>query len=436
MRTSDNLSSETIRWFRDAAPYINEHRGCCFVVYFSGQLVESAQFDRLIHDLGLMHALGIKLILINGARPQIAQRIAKEGIAPSYSHGLRVTDAQTIDFVLEAVGRLRVMIESKLSLSLANTPMSGSRLRVASGNYITARPMGILDGIDFQHTGQVRRIDTQALCQLLDLEHCILLSPLGYSPTGEVFNLSSEEVATQTAIALQADKLLLLSDTPVQPQLPPQVDHHRASKLITEGTLPTELSVHLQNSITAIKQGVKRCHIIDSQLDGGILQELFTRDGIGTLVSNDEYEGLRQATIDDVAGILQLIQPMENNGTLVRRSREQLELEIEHFWVIERDGKIIACAALYPFSDEKMAEIACIAVDRAYRRQGRGDTLLKFLEQQARSQGLKRLFVLSTQTLHWFREHGYEPGALKQLPVARASLYNFQRQSKIFIKTL
>lgn len=432
-----NLSHDTaIHWFRDAAPYINEHRGCVFVVYFSGQTVESPWFDRLIHDLGLMHALGIKLVLINGARPQIAARIQNAGMEEAFFQGLRVTDSAAMEYVLEAVGRLRVKIESKLSLSLANTPMSGSKLRVASGNFITARPLGVIDGVDFQHTGAIRRVDTEAIRQLLQLNHAILLSPLGYSPTGEVFNLSSEETAARVAVALQADKLILLSDISTTEHLPTQIETDQIEPLLQRDDLPPELRIHLQNSTKAIAQGVGRCHIIDATIDGGMLQELFSRDGIGTLISANEYEGLRQATIDDVAGIIELISPLEASGALVRRSREQLELEIAHFSVIERDGKIIACAALYPFVDEFMGEIACVAVSEDYAGEGRGESILNYLERQAAQQGLKHLFVLSTQTLHWFRERGYQPGDLSQLPVARASLYNFQRQSKIFIKDL
>lgn len=434
---SKHLSHDTaIHWFRDAAPYINEHRGCVFVVYFSGQTVASAHFDRLIHDLGLMHALGIKLVLINGARPQIASRIQTAGLEEAFSKGLRITDGTAMEYVLEAVGRLRVKIESKLSLSLANTPMSGSKLRVASGNFITARPLGVIDGVDFHHTGTMRRIDTDAIRQLLELNHAILLSPLGYSPTGEVFNLSSEDTAARVATALNADKLILLSDVSTMDHLPGQIETDQIEPLLANASIPSELRTHLKNSANAIGKGVGRCHIIEAQIDGGMLQELFSRDGIGTLVSANEYEGLREASIDDVAGIIELISPLEASGALVRRSREQLELEINQFSVIERDGKIIACAALYPFVEESMGEIACVAVSADYSGEGRGDSILNYLERQAAQQGLNHLFVLSTQTLHWFRERGYNPGDLSQLPVTRASLYNFQRQSKIFYKAL
>ena len=425
-----------VRWFRDAAPYINQHRSKTFVVYFSGETIAGNGFDNLIHDLAILHALGIRVVLVYGARPQIDSRTALENITPQYANGLRITETASLDAVIEAVGRLRVLIEARLSLSLANTPMSGSRIRVCSGNFITARPLGIRDGIDFQHTGAVRKVQTDAIEQQLANGQCVLLSALGYSPTGEVFNMSAEEVATKTAIALQAGKLILLHNEPLPDDLPAQLTPGQIESLLARGNLTTLLTTHLHNAREAIEQGVQRSHIIDSTLDGSLLLELFTRDGAGTLVSAEEYEGLRQATIDDVGGILELISPLEEQGLLVRRSREQLELEIGYFTVIERDGKIIACAALYPYAEEQAAEVACVAVHPDYRQDRRGEKLIEYLEKQARLQHLKYLFVLSTQTMHWFMEQGYQPASLDKLPLERAALYNYQRQSKIFIKPL
>ncbi len=425
-----------IPWFRNAAPYVHQHRGKTCVVFFSGAAVAGAAFDPLVHDLGLLHALGIRLVLVHGARPQIEQRLALEGIRPRYAQGLRVTDAAAMERVIEAVGRVRVTIEARLTLSLANTPMSGSRIRVSSGNFLWARPLGVRDGVDFQHTGEVRKVDVPALRRQLDLGQCVLLSPLGYSPTGEVFNLSGEEVAAHTAAALQADKLILLNDDDYREPLPPQLDLNGLAQWLERPDLPRGLRLHLSSARTALQAGVRRCHIVSSRIDGALLQELFTRDGVGTLVTSGGYEGLRAATIDDVGGILELIAPLEQAGVLVRRSREQLELEIDHFFVIERDGLIVACAALYPFPEERAGELACLAVHPDYRGAGRGDELLHHIEAHARRMGLERLFVLSTRTMHWFQERGYRPGRLEDLPVARARLYNWQRQSRIFVKNL
>ena len=429
-----NNDIETVNWFRNAAPYIHQHRNKTFVVYFSGAAVASSGFDHLIHDIALLHSLGIRLVLVHGARPQIEARLALEKIEAVYAQGLRVTDTAALGAVVEAAGRLRVVIEGKLSLSLANTPMSGSKLRVCSGNYITARPLGGRDGVDFQHTGMVRKLDVQAIRQQLDNEQCVLFSPLGYSPTGEIFNLSGEEVATRSAIALQADKLILLHDES-HIELPSQLNLNEFDHC-PKNNLPPGMQVHLQCAKNAVQGGVTRCHIIDRYIDGGLLLELFSRDGSGTLISSGGYDGLRSARIQDVSGILELIAPLEAQGMLVRRSREQLELEIDLFSVIERDGLIIACAALFPFPEESMGELACLAVHPDYQGDGRGESMLKFIEETAISMGLEKLFVLSTHTMHWFQERGYQAGEIEQLPIQRAELYNYQRKSQIFLKSI
>ncbi len=434
------LPQTNINWFRDAAPYINQHRGKTFVVYFSGEAVNSDGFDALIHDLALLDTLGVRLVLVSGARPQIEERLALENIASQYADGLRITNEGSLNAVIEAVGRVRVLIEARLSLSLINTPMSGSEIKVCSGNFITARPIGVINGIDFSHTGKVRKVAADAINRQLETGQCVLLSPLGYSPTGEVFNLRAEEVATACASALAADKLIILSEHSSngssQRPLGSQLTTTQVSERLAQGIDDPELEMHLRNARDALGNGVQRCHIIDRSIDGGLLKELFTRDGAGTLISNDDYEGLRRATINDVAGILALIAPLEEKQALVRRSREQLELEIDYFTIIERDGVIIGCAALYPYPDDSVGELACLAIDPDYHGEGRGDLLLAETERQAREQGLKRLFVLSTQTMHWFIERGFKEGDLDALPIEKAKLYNYQRRAKVFIKPL
>lgn len=428
---------QTVNWFRDAAPYINQHRGRTFVVYFSGEAIASDSFEAIVHDLALLHALGVKLVLVAGARPQINDRLRLENISPEYADGLRITDEKSLTAVIDAVGRVRVAVEARLSLSLVNTPMSGSEIKVCSGNFISARPRGIINGIDFAHTGEVRKVAARAIQHQLDGGQFVLLSTLGYSPTGEVFNLSAEDVATATASALKADKLIFFTDDTGDWELPMQLSAPKLSALLNEQSLPdNDFAQHLRNAHQALEHGVNRCHIIDSKINGAILEELFSRDGAGLLISNDEYDDLRAATIDDVAGILNLLEPMEASQALVRRSREQLELEIDYFHVIERDGTIIGCAALYPYPEESTAELACLAVDSRYHGQNRGDQLLLQIEKEARKQGLDEIFVLSTQTMHWFRERGFVRSEIDDLPLKKASLYNYQRQSRIFTKQL
>lgn len=431
----------SLTWFRNAAPYINAHRGRVFVLAFGGEAVADATFPSLVHDIGMLHALGVRLVLVHGARPQVESRLKTRGAELRYVNGLRVTDGAALEAVKEAAGWLRVEIEALLSMGLANTPMSGARVRVSSGNYVIAKPLGVRGGVDYCHTGEVRRVDAEAIRRQLELGQVVLLSPLGYSPTGEVFNLTAEDVATAVAGALRADKLVFLTESgPLRDgrrRLIQQLKPDEASALADgERPIPDELRLHLKSAVSACRQQVGRVHLVDRRVDGALLLELYTRDGIGTLVTGEIYERLRRATIEDVGGVLELIKPLEQEGVLVRRSREQLELEIESFTVIERDGMIVGCAALFPFPDEAVAEVACMAVHADYRDGGRGDVLLSHLETQAWALGVRRLFVLTTHTAHWFRERGFVPGDLKALPLKRRELYNYQRNSRIFIKTL
>jgi amino-acid N-acetyltransferase len=442
------VTSEYVNWFRHSSPYINAHRGKTFVLMLGGEAIANANFANTVHDIALLNSLGVRLVLVHGARPQAEQRLQARGLETRLHHDLRVTTPDILECVIEAVGSLRTEIEARLSMGLANTPMHGARIRVCSGNFVTARPVGVLDGVDMGHTGELRRIDHEGIRKLLDLNQIVLLSNLGYSPTGEVFNLPMEEVATQTAIALKADKLILFGSRPgiqdSQGELRSELLASTAACLVQQYLTKlddpeqpyTEAACLLNAAATACQQGVPRCHLISYQDDGALLAELFTRDGQGTMVVSHSYEQVRPATIEDVGGILELITPLEEKGVLVRRSRERLEAEIERFTVVERDGAIIGCAALYPFPQEAIGELACVAIDPSYRGGQRGDMLLDAIEDQAAAQGLKRLFVLTTRTAHWFLERGFSAASLDELPSEKKALYNFQRNSKVFFKRL
>lgn len=428
-----------VNWLRHASPYINAHRDCTFVVMLPGEGVAHPNFANIVHDLVLLHSLGVRLVLVHGSRPQIEARLAARGLTPHYHRDLRITDGPTLECVIDAVGQLRIAIEARLSMDMAASPMQGARLRLASGNFVTARPIGVVDGVDYHHTGEVRRIDRKGIGRLLDERSIVLLSPLGYSPTGEIFNLACEDVATRAAIDLDADKLLLFgaedglldaSGRLVRELRPQQVPTHLAR---LGSNYQGEL---LDAAAQACRGGVRRSHIVSYATDGALLSELFTRTGNGTLVAQEQFESLREASIEDVGGLIELISPLEEQGILVRRSREVLEREIEQFSLVEREGLIIACAALYPIADSDCGELACLAVNPEYRHGGRGDELLARIEARARAQGIKTLFVLTTRTAHWFRERGFEPSSVERMPAARASLYNYQRNSKVFEKAL
>jgi len=434
-------SADFVDWFRSVAPYINAFRGRTFVVAFGGEVVADGKFVELTHDLNLLASLGVKLVLVHGARPQIEQHLSRNSIEDYYHHGIRRTDPEAMQCVKEAVGRVRVEIEALLSMGLPNSPMANADIRLAGGNFITAQPMGVINGIDLLHTGSVRKVDVAAIRDRLAFGEVVLLSPLGYSPTGEVFNLTLEEVATQTAIALDADKLIFLMDsdgvTDKKNELISELTIAQANTLLGgKNNLSEDASLFLPCAVRACEGGVTRTHLISRHINGAILHELFSDDGIGSMVVESTLNILRDANIEDVGGILQLLEPLEEEGILVRRGRELLEQEIGRFVVMEHDHRIIGCAALYPFPDEKSAELACLAVQPGYRKQGYGDALLKHISMEAKAQGLRKLFVLTTRTAHWFIERGFKESDVAKLPTQKKSLYNYQRRSKVFCKAL
>src|SRR5689334_7726179 len=430
-----------VHWIRAAAPYVHAFRGKTFVIAFGGEVVADDSFLGVVHDLNLLHSLGIKLIVAHGCRPQVEAILAAQNIESRYANGVRITDNDTMDCVLEAAGQVRARIEAMLSPGLANSPMAGARNRVSAGNYLTAKPMGVVDGVDMQLTGEVRRIDTEAIQQRLDDGDIVLISPLGYSPTGEIFNLTVEEVATQVAVRLNAHKLIFLMETDGvrngRRQLLSDLSTREAEALLKKpNKLAPDVRLFLPAAIRACDNGVKRAHLISRHHDGALLLELFTRDGVGTMLAATALAHVRSATIDDVGGIISIIEPLEENGVLVRRSRERLESEIERFIVAEYDNHIIGCAALYALPQERVGELAALAVHPDFRREGYGEALMNEIEQRARMLRLNALIVLTTKTAHWFLERGFRTAAIGDLPAQKQALYNYQRKSQVYVKNL
>ncbi|MFQ3219309.1 MAG: amino-acid N-acetyltransferase [Paraglaciecola sp.] len=427
--------NDSVKLFRNSAPYINAHRGKTFILVFGGEAVEDSNFANIIHDIALLNSLGVRLVLVHGARPQIDQRVALHNLVPRFEDGLRITDKQTLECVKDAAGSVRSQIEALLTMGLSNSPMHGSHIRVCSGNLVVAMPIGVREGIDFENTGLVRRIDVTGISDHLDDGSIVLLSPMGYSPTGEVFNLSHEDVATSAAKALNADKVIFFSEKEgiedESGRLLRNIQLNQLYPMLEQSHFADEKQT-LQAIISSLEFGISRCHCVSYQQDGALLQELFTRDGAGSLISQSYYEQLRIATIDDVGGILNLINPLEEQGILVKRSREILEREIEQFTLIERDGMTVACAALYPYIEDRCGELACVATHPDYRGKNRGERLLAAIKEQGCEQGLESIFVLTTVTSHWFQEQGFVLASLDDLPTKKKLLYNFQRNSKVF----
>lgn len=434
-----------VKGFRQSTPYVNAHRGKTMVIMLGGEAYADKNFSNIINDIALLHSLGVKIVLVHGARPQINQLLDKQDCHTPYHKNIRVTDEHALGLIMQASGQLQLSITASLSMSLNNTPMAGTQLNVMSGNFIIAQPLGIDDGTDYCHSGRIRRIDIEGLNRTLDQGSIVLLGPIASSVTGECFNLPSEEVATQVAIRLNADKLIgfcseqgiinehgnaiaelfpkdaqaILSE--LTDSLDPTQDH-------SSGTLR-----FLKGAVSACRAGVPRCHLISYKVDGALIQELFSFDGIGTQIVMASAEQVRQAQIDDIGGIFDLIRPLEEQGILVRRSREQLEQEIHRFTIIEKDGLIIGCAALYAYPQDHMAEMACVAIHPDYRDGNRGLLLLDYMKHQSKSRDIDQIFVLTTHSLHWFREQGFYEVGVESLPMEKQGLYNFQRKSKILV---
>jgi amino-acid N-acetyltransferase len=439
-----------VPWFRSVAPYIHKFRHQTFVVGLTGEAIAAGKLHSIAQDMAMIKAMGVRIVLVHGFRPQVNEQLAAKGHQAKYSHGIRITDPVALDCAQEAAGQLRYEIEAAFSQGLPNTPMAGSTVRVISGNFITARPVGIVDGVDFEHSGLVRKVDVAGIQRALDMDALVLLSPFGFSPTGEAFNLNMEEVATSVAIALTADKLLFLSEVPgirTDPEAPEGDDNPIDTELplaqarqllarVPPSQRPTDTAFYLQHCVKACQGGVERSHIIPFAVDGALLLEIYVHDGIGTMVVDEKLEELREATADDVGGILQLIEPFEKDGTLVKRDRTEIERDVANYTIIEHDGVIFGCAALYPYPEKRTAEMAAVTVSPQSQGTGDGEKLLKRIEQRARNLGLDSIFVLTTRTMHWFIKRGFVVVDPDWLPEARKRKYNWDRRSQVLVKKL
>ncbi len=436
-----------VPWFRSVAPYIHAYRGETFVVAVAGEMIAAGRLNPFVQDLAILHAMGIKIVLVHGFRPQVSEQLRAKGHPERFSRGLRITDATALDAAQEAAGQLRFEIEAAFSQGLPNTPMANATVRVISGNFLTAQPVGVIEGVDFMHSGVVRKVDAAAIRRAIDTGTIVLLSPFGFSPTGEAFNLTMENVATATAIALQADKLIFMTEVPgireriddEQSPIDTELSLAEARRILAElpaAHQPTDTGFYLQHCVRACEAGVERSHILPFAVDGALLMEVYTHDGIGTMVVDEKLESLREALADDVGGILKLIEPFERDGTLVRRERHEIERDLANYTVIEHDGVIFGCAALYPYPEAQTAEMAALTVSPEVQGQGDGDRLLKRIEQRARALGLGSLFVLTTRTTHWFLRRGFVQVDPDWLPEARKRKYNWDRRSIVLVKKL
>jgi amino-acid N-acetyltransferase len=430
-----------VKWFRSATPFIHEFGERTIVIAFGGEVLEDGELMQLAHDINVLVSLEIRVVLVHGTRPQIEDQLKQHGVTSQYAEGRRVTNAEALKCVKEANGIVRMEIEATLSTELANSPMAGADIRVSSGNFITAKPFGVRNGVDFMHTGEVRKVDVEGINRRLDDDEVVLISPIGFSPTGDIFNCTLEDVATSVAVALKAEKLIFLTETmgatDAKGKLIAELTAMQAQELLgSSATQAEDIRFYLPAAMRAVREGVKRAHLISRHIDGALLMELFTHHGIGTMVVLETPDRLREARLTDIEGILAIIDPLVERGILVARDRDAIEKEIDRYIVLEHESEIIGCAALHLFPSEKSAELACLAVNPFYRDGGRGERILNFTEKRAKDKGIKTLFVLSTQTTQWFVERGFAEADVTRLPVDRQAAYNHERKSKVYTKSL
>lgn len=336
--------ADFVRWFRDSTPYISAHRRKTFVAMLDADAIGSPNLVNMVHDLALLHVLGARLAIVHGAEAAQSPGAAQGGDGMAARLG--------------AVGAVRSRLEALFSTGLPSSPLRGSRITLLSGNLVTAKPLGVIDGMERGHAGEPRRIHAQEIGRLLDQDAIALLPPLGYSASGEAYALAPDALAAAVAVAINADKLIVYDAMSRVREASEMTPAQLETALAEDEHAPATTS-RLRAMLQASRAGVPRCHLISWRTDGALLQELFTAEGVGTQVSEQDYRVMRPTEAGDVASIVELIRPLEESGHLAHRPRDRLEAEVKRFSVAELDGIVIGCCALYPHGDA--VELACVA---------------------------------------------------------------------------
>lgn len=441
-------SNNFIEKFRQASKYINLFNNKIFVIALGGEVFEDEQFESIAYDINLLRSIGIKIIIIHGIRPQIDDLLISNKIKTSLNKNIRITDANSINHVIDINGRIRTKIESILSSSIINSPLFESDIKLSSGNFITARPLGILNGIDMKFTGQVRKVNSESIQAKLNNGEIVIISPLGYSPIGDIFNLSYEQLASAVASSMKAHKLIFYINSNgiinLRGELLTELTTEKATNLIHQierDSNPNKaLNISYQDfniiksSLDAIKNKVEKIHLINRHTNGSIIEELFTDKGSGTILTEYPLEKIREAKPNDVNKIFQLIEPLSQNGILVKRASNEIKKDLSSFYVMEHSMDLVGCVALFKY--EEKVEIACFAIDSNFHNQGFGSKLIKFCEKKAKTHDVNEIFILTTQSEHWFIEKGFKVDDKELMPKKRKIIYQLERNSKFLTKKI
>jgi amino-acid N-acetyltransferase len=415
--------------------YVPQFRQRIFVIAVDGALMHTTSFGSLLQDIVVLQSLNIEVVLVFGARAQISQLAQKRGITLSSSDGMGRTDAGTMEVAIEAITR-------QTSELLAD--LTALEQAAVVSNALVVYPAGVIDGVDQEFTGRIERVDADTLMTLLKADIMPILPPLGYDDQGITLRLNSDAVAAELAIALKAAKIIYVSESGLRDEQGQRIEQLSITEAKERSKLKDSMDVNLLSKLRygamACQEGVARVHILDGTQEEALLSELFSNEGVGTMIHADDYKAIRQAKVGDVTNLLQMMQQSVEDAALMPRTRKQIQERVADFFVLEMDENPVGTVAVHTYETEqgRVAELACLYVSRSHKGRGHGQKLVAFAEEQARSRGAKRIVALSTQAFRFFEEKmNYTIAQPDALPAERRASYDKSgRNSKVLVKIL
>lgn len=426
-----NQSQDQIDTIRQTFGYLKKFKNSVFVIKIDGRLYSDPIFPLLIKDVVSLHNLGIKIVLVPGTRVRINGILQSFGVKTEEHNGMRISTEESLPFIKMAAFDVANQIITMLAENNANAVI---------GNWIRARGVGVIDGVDFQSSGLVDKVDVDSILNVLDNNMIPIFPNIGWSLSGKPYNISSHELAHKISVAMQAEKLFFITDfggISKDGSLISKLTIKEAKKILDKNPKceEDENMELLKYSYEAARSGVKRVHVIGGHSDGMLLKEIFSNIGLGTMIYSDEFDSIRKLAYSDIPEIMRITTPLVEKGILIERSNEEIEEMIDGFYGYEVDGILHAVAALRDYEDN-MSEICSVAVDSVYNGMGIGDKMISYLISRAKLQGKKRCFLLTTQTSDWFKSFGFVESGPESLPKSKRNSYNKKRHSRVMILNL